>query len=96
MAGLTHVKVEDENKIFQLLREGNARRKTEETGANAVSSRSHAVLEIWVTRSDRNHYNKAFSTGGVLTRSRCYRYSPDCSHNVPISILFLNTGSAFL
>jgi kinesin family protein 18/19 len=63
VAGLTHVKVEDETQIFSLLRQGNARRKTEETGANAVSSRSHAVLEIWVTRSERNHYNKAFSTG---------------------------------
>jgi kinesin family protein 18/19 len=48
VAGLTHVKVEDETQIFSLLRQGNARRKTEETGANAVSSRSHAVLEIQV------------------------------------------------
>ena len=63
VSGLTHVKVEDERQIFSLLREGNARRKTEETGANAVSSRSHAVLEIWVTRSERNHYCKSFSTG---------------------------------
>ena len=63
VAGLTHVKVEDEKQIFSLLRQGNGRRKTEETGANATSSRSHAVLEIWVTRSERNHYNKAFSTG---------------------------------
>ena len=62
VAGLTHVKVSDESQIFELLRQGNARRKTEETGANAVSSRSHAVLEIWVTRSSRNHYNRAYTT----------------------------------
>ena len=43
VSGLTHVAVDDENAIFELLRKGNARRKTEETGANAVSSRSHAV-----------------------------------------------------
>ena len=47
VSGLTHVRVTDENAIFELLRKGNGRRKTEETGANAVSSRSHAVLEIW-------------------------------------------------
>ena len=63
VSGLTHVAVDDENAIFELLRKGNARRKTEETGANAVSSRSHAVLEIWVTRTDRNHYCKAYTTG---------------------------------
>jgi len=63
VSGLTHVAVDDENAIFELLRKGNARRKTEETGANAVSSRSHAVLEIWVTRTERNHYCKAYTTG---------------------------------
>ena len=39
-----------------LLDEGNKRRKTESTDANSVSSRSHAVLEINVRRSPRNHY----------------------------------------
>jgi kinesin family protein 18/19 len=39
-----------------LLEEGNRRRKTEATDANAVSSRSHAVLEITVKRSPKNHY----------------------------------------
>ena len=50
VAGLTHVSVAHEDEIFKLLEEGNARRKTEETGANATSSRSHAVLEIEVVR----------------------------------------------
>ena len=62
VAGLTHVKVRDEGEIFELLRQGNARRKTEETGANATSSRSHAVLEIWITRSERNHHRRAYTT----------------------------------
>ncbi len=40
------------------LQEGNSRRKTESTDANAASSRSHAILEVTVCRSDRNHYQK--------------------------------------
>lgn len=58
VAGLRKIKVQSAEKIFALLREGNLRRKTESTDANAVSSRSHAVLEIIVTRSDKNHYRK--------------------------------------
>ena len=41
-----------------VLQEGNSRRKTESTDANAASSRSHAILEVTVCRSDRNHYQK--------------------------------------
>ena len=63
VAGLTHVSVAHESEIFALLEEGNKRRKTEETGANATSSRSHAVLEIWVTKREKNHYDAAFATG---------------------------------
>jgi hypothetical protein len=62
VAGLTHVSVAHESEIFALLEEGNKRRKTEETGANATSSRSHAVLEIWVTKREKNHYDAAFAT----------------------------------
>ena len=63
VAGLTHVSVAHEDEIFKLLEEGNARRKTEETGANAASSRSHAVLEISVTRREKHRYDAAFATG---------------------------------
>ena len=63
VAGLTHVSVAHEGEIFKLLEEGNARRKTEETGANATSSRSHAVLEISVTRREKHRYDAAFATG---------------------------------
>lgn len=37
-----------------MLKEGNLRRKTESTDANAQSSRSHAILEIYVSRTERN------------------------------------------
>lgn len=57
-AGLKRVEVNSADRIFQLLREGNMRGKTEATDANAVSSRSHAVLEIVVNRADRNNYQK--------------------------------------
>mmetsp|Transcript_68250 Transcript_68250/g.215896 ORF Transcript_68250/g.215896 Transcript_68250/m.215896 type:complete len:454 (-) Transcript_68250:46-1407(-) len=63
VAGLKRIKVQSAEKIFSLLREGNMRRKTESTDANATSSRSHAVLEIVVNRSDRNHYSKQVYTG---------------------------------
>merc|ERR1712078_355187 len=62
-AGLKRVEVNSADRIFQLLREGNMRRKTEATDANAVSSRSHAVLEIVVNRADRNNYQKNVFTG---------------------------------
>eukprot|EP00951_Prasinocladus_malaysianus_P032227 scaffold312721_cov47-Prasinocladus_malaysianus.AAC.1 len=41
-----------------LLQEGNRRRKTDSTGANATSSRSHAVLEVRVNRKPRNGRGK--------------------------------------
>ncbi|QDZ22315.1 kinesin [Chloropicon primus] len=63
VAGLRRLKVHSAEKIFQLLREGNLRRRTESTDANAESSRSHAVLEIVVRRSDKNHYAKNVYTG---------------------------------
>ena len=46
------------DKVVTAMQEGNSRRKTESTDANAASSRSHAILEVTVCRSDRNHYQK--------------------------------------
>lgn len=37
--------------MLELLRQGNANRRTEATGANQVSSRSHAVLQVVVART---------------------------------------------
>ncbi|KAL2642170.1 hypothetical protein R1flu_009757 [Riccia fluitans] len=54
--GLKRIQVSSAEKILELLNQGNARRKTESTDANATSSRSHAVLEIVVKRKQRNSY----------------------------------------
>lgn len=44
--GLTERVVDNVDEVLDLVREGNARRKTEPTAANEVSSRSHAVLQV--------------------------------------------------
>ncbi|KAA8531497.1 hypothetical protein F0562_006150 [Nyssa sinensis] len=56
VAGLRSIKVHSADKILELLNLGNSRRKTESTEVNETSSRSHAVLEITVTRKQRNNY----------------------------------------
>lgn len=43
--------VTSSDEVLDLLRQGNANRRTEATGANQVSSRSHAVLQVVVTRT---------------------------------------------
>ncbi|GAQ83814.1 Kinesin-like protein [Klebsormidium nitens] len=57
IAGLKKIQVNSADRILELLEEGNSRRKTESTDANATSSRSHAVLEIVVKRKEKNNYN---------------------------------------
>lgn len=42
--GAKTVQVSSVQEIMNLLMEGNARRRTESTGANKVSSRSHAIF----------------------------------------------------
>ncbi|KAL6961243.1 Kinesin-like protein KIN-8B [Sarracenia purpurea var. burkii] len=56
VAGLRCIKVQSADKILELLNLGNSRRKTESTGVNESSSRSHAVLEITVKRKLKNKY----------------------------------------
>ena len=56
VSGVTKVEVDSANHILDLLRQGNARRRTEATDANATSSRSHAVLTIQVARTEANKY----------------------------------------
>ena len=48
IAGVTEKKVNNVDEIMELLFAGNTRRTTEATGANAQSSRSHAVLQVSV------------------------------------------------
>lgn len=43
--------VTSSEEVLHLLRQGNANRRTEATGANQVSSRSHAVLQVVLTRT---------------------------------------------
>nr|GMC99184.1 kinesin-like protein KIN-8B isoform X1 [Ipomoea batatas] len=56
VAGLRCIKVKSADKILELLNLGNSRRKTDSTEANEASSRSHAVLEIKVTRKQSAKY----------------------------------------
>ncbi|XAR51435.1 Plus-end-directed kinesin ATPase [Bertholletia excelsa] len=56
VAGLRCIKVQTADRILELLNLGNSRRKMESTEANETSSRSHAVLEITVTKKQRNKY----------------------------------------
>jgi Kinesin motor domain len=43
--------IESERDLTRLIREGNLRRKTAKTGANIFSSRSHAVLQLYLRKS---------------------------------------------
>uniref|UniRef100_A0A1I8B3J0 Kinesin-like protein n=1 Tax=Meloidogyne hapla TaxID=6305 RepID=A0A1I8B3J0_MELHA len=50
---LSRVRAPNSNRIMQLLQEGNSRRTQEATGANATSSRSHALLQVSLMRNER-------------------------------------------
>lgn len=63
--GLKRIQVNSTAKILELLHIGNSRRKTEKTDANAISSRSHAVLEIIVKKYCRNHLGSQVLQGKV-------------------------------
>ncbi|KAL2522619.1 P-loop containing nucleoside triphosphate hydrolase superfamily protein [Forsythia ovata] len=63
VAGLRSIKVNSADKILELLNLGNSRRKTESTEVNETSSRSHAVLEISVTRKHRRKYSNQVIRG---------------------------------
>merc|ERR1712083_984652 len=54
VAGISFKPVEDVGMVMDLLNQGNARRTVESTAMNAVSSRSHAVLQIFVERRAKN------------------------------------------
>ncbi|PIN00348.1 Kinesin-like protein [Handroanthus impetiginosus] len=56
VAGLRSIRVNSADKILELLNLGNSRRKTDSTEVNETSSRSHAVLEISVTRKQQEKY----------------------------------------
>ena len=51
VAGIAEKIADSPTSVLELLRQGNCNRKTEATMANAVSSRSHAVLQLTVRHS---------------------------------------------
>jgi len=58
VSGLTHVSAGSAAEVLGLLQRGNACRVTEPTRANATSSRSHAVLQVFVRRACFAHTSK--------------------------------------
>jgi hypothetical protein len=53
VAGVIEQRVESYENVLELLQQGNKNRKTEATMANAVSSRSHAVLQLTIKHCRR-------------------------------------------
>ncbi len=53
VAGITELVADSVGEVMQLLRMGNRNRSTEPTAANKVSSRSHAVMQIFVEARER-------------------------------------------
>ena len=70
VAGIKFQPANSTKEVMQLLYAGNKRRTTEATKANAVSSRSHAVLQIYVERRTKvdNNNKKGASK---LQQIRC-------------------------
>ena len=57
IAGITFKPANDVTEVMELLNIGNKRRTTESTAANKVSSRSHAILQIYVERKSKDMVN---------------------------------------
>jgi kinesin family protein 18/19 len=55
VAGLSAIEANSTDEVMELLRKGNQHRTMEPTHANAVSSRSHAVLQITCEQRDRTN-----------------------------------------
>lgn len=73
-SGLTRVTVTTPRDVLRLLEDGNSRRKTERTDANACSSRSHAVFEVRpcvlrCARSEFHHVGQFGVDGRVLAEA---------------------------
>ncbi|KAF4149953.1 Kinesin motor domain [Phytophthora infestans] len=53
VAGLSEVEANDAQDVMKLLRRGNKYRSQENTAANSVSSRSHAVLQVHIEQQEK-------------------------------------------
>ncbi|KAJ3275760.1 Kinesin-like protein kif19 [Terramyces sp. JEL0728] len=49
VAGISYLSIQSLSKTIQVLRKGNRNRIQESTGANVTSSRSHAILQIFIS-----------------------------------------------
>ena len=67
VAGVTDKIVNNAEEVLDLLQLGNKNRSTEATMANAVSSRSHAVLQIFVKYTQRNERGNQTFTESKLS-----------------------------
>eukprot|EP01038_Epipyxis_sp_PR26KG_P010531 gene10531-14148_t len=67
VAGSTEQVVATHDQVMELLYQGNRNRKTEATLANAVSSRSHAVLQLIIKNTRRNESGKEYYTETKLS-----------------------------
>ena len=85
VAGATVFAVDSAERVIELLVSGNARRTTEPTGANLTSSRSHAVLSVFV--SSRSRFSKftlidlAGNERAAATSNRGARFKEGASIN---------------
>lgn len=95
VAGLKSITVKSANQILTLLEDGNKRRKTESTDANSQSSRSHAVLEITIKRTPRNHYRvQQLKAKLSLVSLPCGNYSLLCNGHAETTPYLLCNGHA--
>ena len=54
MSGVREVKADSAEEVIELLHQGNKHRRTESTRCNRTSSRSHALLQIKIVRTEEN------------------------------------------
>ena len=65
--GITTVSAYSANDVLNFLTEGNKHRTCESTGANEVSSRSHAILQVSVVYTSYNHSGQKEERLGKLS-----------------------------
>ena len=67
IAGVTEHAVSDPKAVMTLLTQGNRRRTTEATMANAESSRSHAICQIMLVSTDKTRNTEEVHLKGKLS-----------------------------
>lgn len=67
VAGITYVPARTPEEVMTFLRKGNKFRTQEATGANDVSSRSHAVMQVFVTYRLHDSHGRRIQRFGKLS-----------------------------